>query len=98
MKKIYVLSAFIILALSGCNSLKLMVDNDYSYETDFTKYKTYNFLNCEIDTSFVCSEIQDAIRRQMKARGYKVVSEGPGLLVSYSIIRDRVDYKGYFQP
>jgi hypothetical protein len=103
MRKIYLLSALILLALSSlvlssCNSIKLMVDNDYSYETDFTKYKTYNFLNCEIDTSFVCSEIQDAIRRQMKARGYKVVSDAPGLLVSYSIIRDRVDYKGYFQP
>jgi uncharacterized lipoprotein YajG len=87
MRKIYLLSALIVLALSSlmlssCNSIKLMVDNDYSYETDFTKYKTYNFLNCEIDTSFVCSEIQDAIRRQMKARGYKVVSDAPGLLVS----------------
>lgn len=103
MRKIYLLSALIVLALSSlvfssCNSIKLMVDNDYSYETDFTKYKTYNFLNCEIDTSFVCSEIQDAIRRQMKARGYKVAADAPGLLVSYSIIRDRVDYKGYFQP
>ena len=98
MKKFLLLPLFLVIILSSCNSLKLLVDNDYSYDTDFTKYRTYNFLNCEIDTSFICSEIQDAIRRQMKARGYKVAAESPGLLVSYSLIREKVDYKGYFQP
>jgi hypothetical protein len=98
MKKIYFLAALMTLGLAGCNSLRLMVDNDYSYDTDFTTYKTYNFLNCEIDTSYICSEIQDAIRRQMQARGYDVADEGPGLLVSYSIIQERVNYKGYDQP
>jgi hypothetical protein len=98
MKKLAFLLIAGVMFLSGCNSMKLMVDNDYSYDTDFTTYKSYNFLNCEIDTSFICSEIQDAIRRQMKARGYKMVDEKPGLLVSYSIIREKVGYKGYFQP
>jgi hypothetical protein len=98
MKKIFILTFFVFVGLTGCNSLKLLVDNDYSYDTDFTTYTNYNFLNCEIDTSDICSEIQDAIRRQMKARGYKMTDEKPGLLVSYSIIKDKVGYKGYFQP
>ncbi|MCP9769486.1 DUF4136 domain-containing protein [Lacihabitans sp. LS3-19] len=98
MKRIFIFSFLAIFGLVGCNSMKLLVDNDYSYDTDFTVYKSYNFLNCEIDTSNICSEIQDAIRRQMKARGYKITDENPGLLVSYSIIKDRVGYKGYFQP
>lgn len=98
MKKLFILAALAMLGITGCNTLRLMVDNDYSYDTDFTTYKSYNFLNCEIDTSFICSEIQDAIRRQMKARGYKITEEKPGLLVSYSIIKERVGYKGYFQP
>ncbi len=98
MKKVYLFAFITILGISGCQSMRVLVDNDYSYDTDFTTYKSYNFLNCEIDTSFVCSEIQDAIRRQMRARGYKVVEESPGLLVSYSIIKERVGYKGYFQP
>ncbi len=98
MKKILPLFAVLVVSISGCNSLKLMVDNDYSYDTDFTSYTNYNFLACEVDTSFICTEIQDAIRRQMRARGYKLTDDGPGLLVSYSIIQDRVEYKGYFQP
>jgi hypothetical protein len=98
MKKVSLFVFLLVFSLFGCNSMKLMVDNDYSYDTDFSTYRTYNFLNCEIDTSFICSEIQDAIRRQMKARGYKVEEERPGLLVSYSIIKERVGYKGYFQP
>jgi hypothetical protein len=98
MKKTYLFVVLIAFCFLGCNTSRVLVDNDYSYDTDFTTYKSYNFLNCEIDTSVVCSEIQDAIRRQMRARGYKVVEEAPGLLVSYSIIRDRVGYKGYFQP
>lgn len=98
MKKTFILLALVCLGLTSCNSLRLMVDNDYSYDTDFTTYMSYNFLACEIDTSFICTEIQDAIRRQMKARGYQLTDENPGLLVSYSIIKDRVEYKGYFQP
>jgi hypothetical protein len=98
MKKLLPFLVFISFGFAGCNSLKLMVDNDYSYATDFTSYKNYNFLACEIDTSFICTEIQDAIRRQMRARGYKLTDDAPGLLVSYSIIRERVEYKGYFQP
>ncbi len=98
MKKIIPFLCLLVFGLAGCNTLKLMVDNDYSYDTDFTTYKSYNFLACEIDTSFICTEIQDAIRRQMKARGYKLTDEEPGLLVSYSIIKEKVEYKGYFQP
>lgn len=98
MKKIYFIATLFLGLLSSCTSLRLMVDNDYSYNTDFTTYKTYTFLNCEIDTNDICSEIHDAIRRQMKARGYKVTDEAPGLLVSYSIIPQRVSYKGYAQP
>lgn len=98
MNKITTLLICCTLCLSSCNSLKLMVDNDYSFETNFTKYKDYTFLNCDLDTSFICSEIQDAIRRQMKSRGYAINETSPGLLVSYSVIRDRVEYKGYSQP
>ncbi len=98
MKKYLLIFACSTVILTGCNSLKYLVDNDYSYDTDFSTYKTYNFLDCEIDTSYICTEIQDAIRRQMKARGYKLTNENAGLLVSYGIIPERVQYKGYFQP
>lgn len=98
MKKYLLLAMATAMTMLSCNTAKLLVDNDYSYDTDFTTYSSYNFLNCEIDTNDICTEIQDAIRRQMKARGYKMQDEDPGLLVSYSIIKERVGYKGYFQP
>jgi Domain of unknown function (DUF4136) len=98
MKKAFLFLIVALFVFSSCHTANLLIENDYSYDTDFSTYKSYNFLNCEIDTSFVCSEIQDAIRRQMKARGYKMTEQNPGLLVSYSIIRDKVGYKGYFQP
>jgi hypothetical protein len=99
MFKNLLLIALVVLGLSSCRSMKYLVDNDYSYATDFTKYTNYNFLECEIDTSMICTEIQDAIRRQMKARGYKLGdTNNNGLLVSYGIINDRVQYKGFYQP
>lgn len=98
MKRWLPVVALMALCLSACNPLRLLVDNDYSYKTDFTTYKSYNFLACEVDTSDICSEIQDAILRQMKARGYVLTDDKPGLLVSYSILKERVEYKGYFQP
>jgi hypothetical protein len=97
-KTLLLLSIPLGFLLTGCSASRLLVDNDYSYDTDFTVYRTYNFLNCEIDTSDICTEIHDAVRRQMKARGYKVSEENPDLLVSHSIIKERVGYKGYFQP
>ena len=99
MKRFHIiLMVFLGVFVGGCQSLRLMVDNDYSYDTDFTVFKSYAFLNCEIDTSDICSEIHDAIRRQMKARGYVLNEENPDLLVSYSIIKEKVGYKGYNQP
>jgi hypothetical protein len=98
MKNLILFSFLSVFSLSGCNSVKYMVDNDYSFSTDFTTYFNYNFLACEIDTSYICTEIQDAIRRQMRARGYKLTDESPGLLVSYNIIQERVGYQGYNQP
>ena len=86
-----ILVVFLGVFVGGCQSLRLMVDNDYSYDTDFTVFKSYAFLNCEIDTSDICSEIHDAIRRQMKARGYVLNEENPDLLVSYSIIKEKTN-------
>ncbi|MGL4631365.1 MAG: DUF4136 domain-containing protein [Leadbetterella sp.] len=93
---IFAIASFVL--FHSCSSNRFYVDNDYSYDVDFTKYSSYTFLNCEIDTNNICTEVQDAIRRQMKARGYKKTDESPGLLVSYSIIKDRVGYRGFQQP
>jgi hypothetical protein len=99
MLRILVIALLSCALFFSCKTMRYTVDNDYSYATDFTRYKTYNFLECEIDTSLICSEIQDAIRRQMKARGYQLGNTGKeSLLVSYGIINEKVQYKGFYQP
>ncbi len=71
----------VILILAGCSSgRKVFVEHDYSYETNFKDYSSYTFLECERDTNNLCTEIYEAIRRQMQVRGYKLTAEKPTLL------------------
>ena len=90
------LLAFVI---AGCSlSRKVFVEHDYSYETNFKDYSSYTFLECERDTNNLCTEIYEAIRRQMQARGYKLTADKPTLLVNYGIFYDNLRYQGYMQP
>ncbi len=85
--------------IAGCNtSRKVFVEHDYSYETNFKDYSSYTFLECERDTNNLCTEIYEAIRRQLQVRGYKLSAEKPSLLVNYGIFYDNVRYQGYMQP
>lgn len=91
--------AFAFLVVSGCSlSRKVFVEHDYSYDTNFKNYSSYTFLECERDTNNLCTEIYEAIRRQMQARGYKLTAENPTLLVNYGIFYDNLRYQGYMQP
>lgn len=92
-----VLIAFVV---AGCSlgRKKIFVEHDYSYETNFKDYTSYTFLECERDTNNLCTEIYEAIRRQMQARGYKLTAEKPTLLVNYGIFYDNLRYQGYMQP
>ncbi len=88
-----------LLIISGCSlRKKIFVEHDYSYETNFKDYSTYTFLECERDTNNLCTEIYEAIRRQMQARGYKLTADKPTLLVNYGIFYDNLRYQGYMQP
>ncbi len=87
------------LGLTACSSGKLFVENDYSYEGNFKNYRSFNFLECEfVDSTLLCSDIQDAIRHQMEARGYKVSNRAPNLLITYNIFRSDLRFRGYQQP
>ncbi len=91
--------AFTIILASGCSSSKkVFVEHDYSYETNFKDYSSYTFLECERDTNNLCTEIYEAIRRQMQVRGYKLSADKPTLLVNYGIFYDNLRYQGYMQP
>ncbi|HEV7351342.1 DUF4136 domain-containing protein [Telluribacter sp.] len=91
--------ALFALVIAGCSlNRKVFVEHDYSYETNFKDYSTYTFLECERDTNNLCTEIYEAIRRQMQARGYKLTADKPTLLVNYGIFYDNLRYQGYMQP
>ncbi|GAA4445804.1 hypothetical protein GCM10023091_37880 [Ravibacter arvi] len=97
--RLLVAAAVFVSVLWGCSSArKVFVEHDYSYETNFRDYSTYTFLECERDTNSLCTEIYEAIRRQMQARGYKLTAEAPTLLVNYGIFYDNLRYQGYMQP
>ena len=91
--------AVFVLGIVGCSAnRKVFVEHDYSYDTNFKNYSTYTFLECERDTNNLCTEIYEAIRRQMQARGYKLTADAPTLLVNYGIFYDNLRYQGYMQP
>ena len=83
-----------LFVVAGCSSSrKIFVEHDYSYETNFKDYSSYTFLECERDTNNLCTEIYEAIRRQMQVRGYKLTAEKPTLLVNYGIFYDNLRYQ-----
>jgi len=97
--KFLFLGCVVIIAAASCNpARKIFVEHDYSYETNFKTYSSYAFLECERDTGNICTEIYNAIHRQMQARGYKLTTSKPTLLVNYGIFYDNVRYQGYIQP
>ncbi|AEI50849.1 MULTISPECIES: DUF4136 domain-containing protein [Runella] len=89
----------VVVWAAGCNTnRRIFVEHDYSYETNFKAYSTYAFLECERDTGNVCTEVYNAIHRQMQARGYRLSTSKPTLLVNYGIFYDNLRYQGYMQP
>jgi hypothetical protein len=95
-RRFYLLVVLAGIALCGCS--KVFVSHDYSYNKNFKNYESYMFIECERDTSYFCSDIQEAIERQMRAHGYRVANEKPSLLINYAIFYDRIRYQGFNQP
>lgn len=83
---------------SGCQRMNVLVDHDYRFSENFKEYSTYTFVDCEQDTNYFCTDIQQAIERQMTARGYSFDAQGANLYVNFSIYNDKFMYKGYDQP
>lgn len=92
------LIVFMATALSSCQRMNIFVDHDYRFSENFKNYTTYTFVECEQDTNYFCSDIQQAIERQMSARGYSFDAQGANLYVNFSVYNDRFQYKGYDQP
>jgi Domain of unknown function (DUF4136) len=89
---------FLFIICSSCFRNRLFIEHDYKYSLGFTDYKTYGFVDCQRDSNIICEDVQQAIKSQMGARGYKLGSGSPDLFVNFSVYYDRFIYKGYDQP
>lgn len=97
--------AYLVIAalffLSGCmNFYENRVESDYSYNGNFKKYKTFNFMGYkrnDSDSSHHMEIVENAIRARMQLQGYRYSENKPDLLVSHKIFYDDLLFKGYNQ-
>ena len=92
-----------LLALSvACHSDRYVVESDYSYHSDFKKYKYFAVINraaVNNDSSMSNEAISREIEDRMKLQGYKAAtSKKPNLLVFHKIYYDDLTFQGFRQP
>lgn len=95
------LTPLLLLLLTCCMPYKeLPVEYDYSYDGDFTKYKTFDLFVPATDKDYLEQNpvIEDLIVDRMKFLGYKRSARRPNLLVSYKVYFDSLNFNGYNQP
>lgn len=89
---------FFAALMTSCVS-NFKVSADYDKATDFSAYKTFNFLPWRDDVStHISKEAQDklyaAAKNEMEARGYIFVQSGGDLAVGISVlIEEKVEYR-----
>lgn len=102
MKAIFSVAMLALLFMASCMGYKeFPVESDYSYEGDFRKYKSFNFLDTKssgADSSIQNDIIESSIRARMELQGYDFNEDDPRLLVSYKIFYDSLFFTGYDQP
>jgi len=71
-------------ALAACSTVK--VSTDYDKTADFSKYSTFSFLpSKEIKSNLVQERLEDAVTKQLTAKGLKLVTGGAELWVAYHV-------------
>ncbi|MGD1893797.1 MAG: DUF4136 domain-containing protein [Cyclobacteriaceae bacterium] len=102
MRAFSTVSLLTLLLFASCMGYKeFPVESDYSFEGDFRRYKTFNFLDTRSsgsDSSLQNDIIESAIRARMELQGYEYTTRDPRLLVSYKIFYDSLFFTGYDQP
>lgn len=93
MKKILlILNSVFIVMLMGCGNTYNLVSSDYDRSADFTKYKTFAWLQDKADTAntpynndIIRNNIRNYFGQCMSDRGYTVDLDNPGLLLELEI-------------
>lgn len=101
----------ILMAISSCGP-SLKVSSDYDKSVNFSQYKTYSLYHdaksAEAISQLNHDRVVNAIRSEMKKRGFTETESSPDLLVnSVAIFKDRTSvsastnyygYGGYYRP
>jgi hypothetical protein len=70
-----------VLALAGCSTMT--VSTDYDRAASFTAYKTFDFIPApEVKNPLIRARIEDAITKQLEAKGLKRSTDNPELLIA----------------
>ncbi len=96
--RLYLYCILICVLGTSCLNHRFFIEHDYKYSLGFVDYKTYGFVECQRDSNIICEDVQQAIKAQMSARGYKLGAGSPDLFVNFSVYYDNFIYKGYDQP
>lgn len=102
MKVLSTVAVLLLLFIVSCMGYKeFPVESDYSFEGEFRRYKTFNFLDTRSsgpDSSLQNDIIESSIRARMELQGYEYSTRDPRLLISYKIFYDSLFFTGYDQP
>ena len=102
MKAFSTIALLTLLFFASCMGYKeFPVESDYSFEGEFRRYKTFNFLDTRssgADSSLQNDIIESAIRARMELQGYEYTTRDPRLLVSYTNFFDSLFFTGYDPP
>lgn len=84
----------LILAFSFVCSYGQKVTGDYEKTTDFSKYKTYQFVGWQSDgdkimTDFDKKRLRDAIQEEMKSRQFELVESGADMAICLFVVVDK---------
>ena len=84
MKQIFLIVVMALVAISMMSCSSVAVNSDYDQEYDFSKLKTFGFLEIPADAGidqFDAKRLSDAVKRVMEEKGY-MVSEEPNFGVA----------------
>ncbi|MDX2303116.1 MAG: DUF4136 domain-containing protein [Microscillaceae bacterium] len=101
MKKNFLLIFMVSVLFTGCHSFHdYVVESDYSYKSNFKKYKTYGYMiesNPDPYTTQNTELIRKSVDFRMKLLGYKFSDKKPDLLLNYKIFNSNFEFQGYNQ-
>jgi len=98
----YSFIALLVTGVLGCSSVTVSTDHDK--ETDFSSFKTYQWINEKTVTNkdlikvdaIMDQRIRNTINKQLALQGYKEVKEAADLQLNYSVLtEDKTDIRTY---